>query len=139
MELLGVKKICVPAKLEQLDRVMEFTADYLEQMGCSMKLSLQIQISIEELFANVVNYGYPDEPGEFRMIMEMTGDSSLIMTLEDEGVEFNPLLNEDPDITLSAEERKIGGLGIFMVKMSMDKTEYQREGDTNRLILTKSW
>ena len=88
---------------------------------------MQINVAIDELFSNIVNYGYGQHKrGPVTLYVDVNSDERVInITFEDRGIPYNPLEKEDPDITLSAEERSIGGLGIFMVKKSMDKVEYE--------------
>ena len=91
-----------------------------------MKDQLQIQVAVEEIFVNIANYAYTPETGEALIRMRFDRYSREVsITLTDSGIPFDPLKKEDPDVTLTAEQRKIGGLGIFMVKKSMDAVEYE--------------
>ena len=132
------KQLNVKAELAELDTVISFLEETLEQAECPMKLITQISISVEEIFVNIANYAYSDQGGDCKLDMSV---ENQIMTLciTDSGAPFNPLAKEDPDITLSAEERAIGGLGILMVKQSMDHVEYCYEEKQNKLTLVKSW
>ena len=103
-----------------------------------MKAQMQIDVAIDELFANIAYYAYPDRTGEATVrfdFNETTRTASI--TFIDSGVPFNPLEQADPDVTLSAEEREIGGLGIFMVKKTMDTLEYSHENGYNELTIHK--
>ncbi len=131
-----MKRLEVPAEIERLEEVQAFADSFLEEMDCSMKIQMTLDIAIEELFVNIAHYAYPE--GEGSVVMEVDRDgSTFIMRFIDTGIPFDPLAKRDPDITLSAEEREIGGLGIFMVKKTMDKVEYEHVDDKNILTIRK--
>ena len=130
-----MKKI-FSAEDHNLDNVLDFVRDKLEENEANIKLIMTIPLAIEEIFVNVAHYAYKGAKGDFEIDLAFK-DDTVVITIEDSGVEFNPLAKEDPDIHLSAEDRKIGGLGIFMVKKIMDSVEYKRENDKNILTLTK--
>lgn len=119
-------KLELDATIENLPKVLEFIDSKLEELECSMKIQMQIDVSVEELFVNIANYAYKDGVGKAEIHIDATENpKSIEITLIDAGVPYDPLAKEDPDITLSAEERSIGGLGIFMVKKNMDDVTYQ--------------
>lgn len=128
-----------PAQLDQLEPVQEFVGQALVQYGCPPKIRFQIDVSIEEIFVNIVRYAYPPGQEGEALIRCGVGGEPLKVTIQflDRGKPFNPLAKEDADITLSAEERGIGGLGILMVKKSMDTVDYRYENGENILTLTK--
>lgn len=133
-----MKQIKVTADISQLDQVLAFADAILEEAGCSPKAQMQIDVAIEEIFVNIAHYAYPSGNGEATIYMEEDASSKTVqITFEDEGIPYDPLKNEDPDITLSAEERPIGGLGIFMVKKSMDDVSYEYSDGKNRLTIKK--
>lgn len=136
------RSIEVEATLTQLETVMSFLEEALEEAGCPMKTSMKIAVSIEELYVNVVNYAYTPLTGVCIMMIqaEYEGEQgSVRIELRDKGKAFNPWLRENPDISLSAEEREIGGLGIYMVKQSMDRVDYHYENGENRVSVEKDW
>ena len=91
-----------------------------------MKAQMQIDIAIDELFGNIAHYAYNPEVGEATVRIEVIEDPlAVVITFIDNGVPYDPLKREDPDTTLSAEEREIGGLGIYLVKKSMDEITYE--------------
>ena len=101
---------------------------------------MQIDVAIEEIFVNIAHYAYPE--GEGDAVISVGADTAaggVQIVFEDEGIPYDPLKNEDPDITLSAEDRPIGGLGIFMVKKSMDEVSYEYKDGKNRLTIKKSF
>ena len=135
-----MKQIKVKADTAELDNVLSFADTILEELGCSVKAQMQIDIAIEEIFVNIAHYAYPEAKGEAVIYVEPgEGSSSVTITFEDEGIPYDPLKNEDPDITLSADDRPIGGLGIFMVKKSMDEVSYEYKDGKNRLTIKKSF
>ena len=126
----------VPAKMEGMDVILAFVSLLLDTNGCSTKARTQLRIAVEELYVNVTLYAYPDGDGwaEIRGSVE---DGVVTFELIDAGRPFDPLAKEDPDIMLSGEERGIGGLGIFMVKNTMDEMHYEYRDGCNRLTLRK--
>lgn len=134
-----MKNIKVPALPEQLERVLDFINAELEECNCDMKTQLQIDIAAEEIYVNIAHYAYSGADGETEISCGMpdTGTRLFHIIFEDSGIPYNPLAKPDPDITLSAEQRKIGGLGIYMVKKSMDDVIYTHQDGKNRLTLIK--
>lgn len=129
----------VPASLAHLDAVLAFLEENLEEMGASFKVSMKIQVAVEEVFVNIANYAYPGRTdGQACIRLEkVDAPASVRITLIDSGIPYDPLKKPDPDVNLSAEERQIGGLGIFMVKQSMDTVSYAYIDGQNCLTLEK--
>ena len=135
-----MKQLTVNAQTSELSQVLAFADTILEEAGCSAKTKMQIDIAIEEIFVNIATYAYPSEGGQAVIEIETDKDGKIVkITFEDQGVPYNPLENEDPDITLPAEERPIGGLGIFLVKNIMDEVSYDYADGKNRLTIKKSF
>ena len=135
-----MKQLKVTADVSELDQVLAFADGILEEAGCSAKAQMQIDVAIEEIFVNIAHYAYPSGSGEATIYIETDPSSkNAMITFEDEGVPYDPLKKEDPDITLSVEDRPIGGLGIFMVKKSMDDVSYEYSDGKNRLTIRKSF
>jgi len=133
-----MKKLEVEAKVENLAAVMAFVDEELEMAECSMKAQMQIDIAVEEIFTNIAYYAYSPGTGDAVVQIDITEDPRCaVLTFTDHGVKYDPLAKEDPDVTLSAEDREIGGLGIFMVKKSMDDVRYEYKDGQNILVLTK--
>ena len=127
-----------PAKTDALNDVIGFVEETLETFECSMKNSMAICVAIEEVFVNVAHYAYGDGEGDLSFDIHFDTDSREVsFVMKDKGVPFDPLKKADPDITLSAEERSIGGLGIFITKKTMDKVEYTYENGENVLTMIK--
>jgi len=135
----NIGEINIEATIENIPVVTEFVEGKLEELGCSMKIMTQIDIAIDELFSNIARYAYHPEIGSAVVRVEVTEEPlAAIITFIDHGKPYDPLAKEDPDITLSAEDRGIGGLGIFMVKKTMDNIEYEYKDGQNILKITKN-
>ena len=127
-----------PAKTEYLDDVLGFVDQTLETFLCPMKIKTAICVAIEEVFVNVARYAYPEGAGDMTLQIGFDDQSrNVTFRMSDKGVPFNPLKKPDPDITLSAEEREIGGLGIFITKKTMDTVTYAYENGENILTMIK--
>lgn len=126
-----------PAKTDCVCEVQAFVDQVLEANNCKMKTQMQIDIAVEELFVNIAHYAYLDGPGEAEVSVALK-DGVLAVTFRDRGIPYDPTAREDPDITQSAEDRRIGGLGIYMVKKSMDSMTYSYRDGQNILTITKS-
>ena len=134
-----MKELTVHATVESLQAVTDFVDAQLEAVDCSMKAQTQIDIAIDELFANIAHYAYGEGIGDATVRFDFDEATRMAsITFVDSGVPFDPLEKADPDVTLSAEERAIGGLGIFMVKKTMDKMEYSYENGFNILTIHKT-
>ncbi|MCR5522804.1 MAG: ATP-binding protein [Clostridia bacterium] len=130
------KTLVVDAKKESLDTVIDFLDEYLDSKNCDMKKKIQIQLSLEEIFINVANYAYEGETGKAKITLNCENETVSI-SVYDKGKEYNPLNIPDPDTTLSAEEREIGGLGIFLVRKNMDEVNYKYENSENVFTMKK--
>ncbi len=134
----SMKELNIEATVENIEKVTDFVNEQLEFLGCSMKAQTQIDIAIDELFGNIAHYAYSPEVGKATVRVEVIKDPlSVVITFIDNGVPYDPLKAADPDVTLSAEEREIGGLGIFMVKKSMDDVSYEYKEGQNILRIKK--
>ena len=126
------------AKTEALSDILGFVDRMLEKYGCPMKIQMSLCVAIEEIFVNVARYAYKNGDGDVVLGIGFDKESSTItFRMADKGIPFDPLKKPDPDITLSAEEREIGGLGIFITKKTMDSVEYAYENGENVLTMTK--
>ena len=133
-----MKEITVDAMIENMNTVTAFVDDFLDQIACPMKSRIQINIVIDEIFGNICHYAYKDSVGAVTVRVE-SGNTpkAVFLTFTDNGIPYNPLDTEDPDITLSSEERKIGGLGIYLVKKNMDEMKYEYVNQQNILRIEK--
>ena len=133
-----MKELTIAATVENIDTVTDFVNEQLEAYDCPMKAQLQIAVAIDELFSNIAHYAYNPDVGQATVRVEVLENPlSVIITFIDNGIPYDPLKKEDPDITLSAEERDIGGLGIYMVKKTMDAVSYEYKDGCNILTIKK--
>ncbi len=134
-----MKELTVEAKTTNIEAVTDFVNEQLEALDCPMKAQMQIDIAIDELFGNIAHYAYNPEIGKATVRVEVIEDPlAVTITFIDNGVPYDPLAKADPDTTLSAEEREIGGLGIYMVKKSMDDITYEYKDGQNILAIKKN-
>ena len=135
-----MKEITLDATIGNIGEVTEFVNRSLEEGGCPMKAQLQIDIAVDELFGNIAHYAYQPETGPATVRIEITEKPpAAVLTFIDSGVPYDPLAKEDPDVTLSAGEREAGGLGIFLVKKSMDDMTYEYKDGQNILQIRKNF
>ena len=133
-----MKELTIAATVENIETVTDFVNEQLEALDCPIKAQMQIAIAIDELFGNIAHYAYNPEIGKATVRVEVTEDPlAVVITFIDNGVPYDPLAKADPDITLSAEEREIGGLGIYMVKKTMDDITYEYKDGENILKIKK--
>ena len=134
-----MKELKLAATVENIEVVTDFVNELLEELDCPMKAQMQIDIAIDEIFGNIAHYAYAPEVGDATVRVEVTeAPFGVEITFIDNGTPYDPLAKEDPDVTLSAEERKIGGLGIYMVKKSMDDVTYEYQEGKNILKIRKN-
>ena len=134
----GTRMITTEAKIENIEQITEFVDRKLEERECPVKQQIQIRTAIDEIVSNIARYAYTPDTGNVTVQFDYDeSDRSVLLTFTDEGVPFDPLQQEDPDITLSAEERGIGGLGIYLVRKTMDDVSYVREDGKNILLIRK--
>ena len=127
-----------PAKIDALSDVLGFVDQMLESYECPMKIQMAVCVAIEEIFVNVANYAYGDGEGDMTLGIGFDQESrNITFRMTDKGVPFDPLKKPDPDITLSAEDREIGGLGIFITKKTMNSVTYAYENGENILTMIK--
>lgn len=133
-----MKELTIAATVENIEVVTDFVNQQLEELACPMKAQMQINIAIDELFSNIAHYSYNPEIGQATVRVEvMENPLAVSITFIDNGVPYDPLSKGDPDLTRSAEERQIGGLGIYMVKKSMDEITYEYKDGQNILSIKK--
>lgn len=134
----NMKELTVEATRDNIPVITAFVDRQLEQLDCPMKAQAQIDIAIDELFSNIVHYAYHPEIGTATVRVEVVDEPlSVVITFIDRGVPYDPLAKLDPDVTLSAEERELGGLGIYIVKKSMNEITYEYKNGQNILRIRK--
>ena len=133
-----MNELTIAATLENIETVTDFVNHQLEALDCPMKAQMQIDVAIDELFSNIARYSYNPEVGQATVRVEVVDEPlAVIITFIDNGVPYDPLAEADPDVTLSAEERQFGGLGIYIVKKSMDEISYEYKDGQNILTIKK--
>ena len=136
--LKEIKELKVDARVEELDAVLAFIDAELESLNCPANIQAKLDLAVEEVFVNIASYAYKDVTGS--AVIKFAGledGSGAVITFIDEGMKYNPLERPDPDVTLPAEERGIGGLGVFLVKKIADEVSYDYIGNKNILKIVK--
>lgn len=134
-----MKELTTTATVENIDTVTAFVNEQLEALECPVKAMMQIDIAIDELFGNIAHYAYHPEIGSATVRVEVAEEPlAVVITFIDHGIPYDPLAAEDPDTTLSAEERGVGGLGVYMVKKSMDEITYEYKNGQNIVKIKKN-
>lgn len=134
-----MKELTIDATVENIVTVTSFVEEELEALACPMKAQMQIAVAIDELFGNIAHYAYNPDVGPATVRVEVIKSPlAVVITFIDNGVQYDPLARQEPDTTLSAEEREIGGLGIYMVKKSMDEITYSYKDGQNILQIRKN-
>ena len=123
LQKTSAETLTVAAINDNLHAVMAFVDDFLEKHDCTMKAQMQLDLCVEEIFVNIANYAYGSGSGDARICITYA-EGTVTITFADSGVPYDPLAKPDPDITLSAEERQIGGLGVYLVKKNTDRVDY---------------
>ena len=130
------REMKIAATLENMEPVLSFLNQALAEYGVSRGTRIKFDVAVEELFVNIASYAYAPDTGDAMIRAEFDGEMVSI-TLEDWGRPYNPLEKPDPDTTLSADERPIGGLGVYMVKESMDDVHYVHKDGRNCITIRK--
>ena len=132
----GMSELRLPAKVENLKEFMRFVSDFAKAKGFTPKRIQEIELATEEALINIFNYAYPDdETGEVEVRCGMQDSSSLVIDILDTGQPFDIQSVPEPDLTLDISDRKIGGLGIYLIKKMVSRVHYRREGQSNILTL----
>ncbi|MBR3366803.1 MAG: anti-sigma factor antagonist [Lachnospiraceae bacterium] len=136
--LFNRNELTLPATKENLAKVTDFIEALLDEAGCPLKTKMQISIAVEEIYVNIANYAYAPGTGDVTVTFETAGNPrTATMRFIDSGIPYDPLAKKDPDVTRSAEEREIGGLGVFIVKKTMDDIYYEYKDGRNILTMKK--
>ena len=133
-----MEKITIEAATDNLQQVIDFATELLEAHDCPMKVVMQMELVIEEVFVNVSSYAYRPDVGDVTVCVDFDENPVAVeITFIDGGKHYNPLEKDDPDTTLGIDEREIGGLGIFLVKKNVDETHYEYVDGKNILRVKK--
>ena len=129
----------IEALRENLEEVLAFLGERLDAADCTPKARMQLELAVEEIFINIASYAYNPDTGKATVRIEVSGDPlHVTITFIDRGVPYDPLAKADPDLSASAQERTVGGLGIFLTKKLMDDVAYEYRGGCNVLTLKKN-
>lgn len=133
-----MKELTTEATIDNIGIVTDFVNEQLQTLACPMKAQLQIDMAIDELFSNIARYAYHPEIGSATVRVDVTEHPMAVrITFIDQGIPYDPLSAVNPDTTLSAEERSPGGLGIYLVRQTMDDISYEYRGGQNILTIQK--
>ena len=134
-----MKELTIEATPENVEQVIEFIDGMLEEYGCGVREQIAIDVAVDELFSNIAHYAYNPETGYATVRVDVKNDPLAVeITFIDHGVPYDPMAKADPDTTLSVEDRQIGGLGILIVKKSMDAVNYEYKDGKNILTIKKN-
>lgn len=136
-----MKQIEVTATIQNLPKVFDFLQNAFDGIDVTPQTKRQIKMCVEEIYTNIANYAYNPEVGPATVTFSVDDEikpAKITITFSDSGKPYDPLKHEDPDLELSLEETPIGGLGIFLVKETMDKVEYKLKDGKNVLIMEKN-
>lgn len=132
-------QVSLENKISELDKLRETLEDLCSRWNFPLAVCMSLNLALEEAFTNIVNYAYDDQLSHMiRLNFSYTdADNRFEVEITDDGKAYDPTVQKKPDISLSAEERPIGGLGIFLIKKIMDEVSYERVSNQNKLYLTK--
>ena len=134
-----MKELTIEATPENVDKAIEFVDEMLQEYGCGMKEQMALDVAVDELFSNIAHYAYNPDVGYATVRVDVLQDPlSVEVTFIDNGKQYDPLAKADPDTTLSVEDRPIGGMGILIVKKSMDAVNYEYKDGKNILTIKKN-
>lgn len=133
-----MKELLIDAKVDNLNKVLSFVDQELEELGCSFKSQMQLDVAVEEIFVNIASYSYQPGTGSARICLDVEHSPlTIVVRFIDSGIPYDPLKRKDPNVTLGAADRAIGGLGIYMAKKSVDEMLYEYREGKNILTLRK--
>lgn len=133
-----MKELQIASIVSNIDEVTDFINQELDEFDCPMKIKIQLDVAIDEIFSNISNYAYNGKEGNVLIQTEYEKDTNMIsIRFIDSGIPFNPLKHKEPDVTMSASQRQIGGLGIFLVIRTMDKVNYEHQDGKNMFTIWK--
>lgn len=133
-----MKEITLQARIEKIPEATAFIDGELEALGCGLKAQMQIDVAMDELFGNIARYAYGENEGKVTIRFHFEEDTrQAVITLTDRGVPFDPTAALTPDVNIPAEERQVGGLGIFLVRKTMDDMAYEYRAGQNVLTIRK--
>lgn len=130
-----MSSIQLPAKIENMELLVQFISDIARKLGFSGKRVKEIELATEEALVNIINYAYPDHSGDIKVTCTQDPSKALVIKIEDTGIAFDISSLKDPDISAGISDREVGGLGVFLIRKLMDKVQYHRKNKKNILEL----
>ena len=135
-----MKTITLEATIKSIGIITDFADRELQALDCPLRTQMQIRVAIDEIVSNIARHAYAPDTGKITVGFEFEEqDRTAVLTFMDEGIPFDPLQRAEPDVTLPAEKRPIGGLGILLVRKTMDDVTYRREDGKNILSIRKKF
>ena len=131
------KKLVIKNDISEISKLATFIGELSEELDFTPELNFNLNLVLEEAISNVILYAYGKEEQKEISLVAYSSDNNLVFVLTDSGMEFDPTKVPDADVTLSAEEREIGGLGIYLIRQIMNTVEYQRIDGKNVLTMRK--
>jgi len=128
-------QIKLPAVLENLTQFIESVSDCARAQGFGQKRLSQIEVAMDEALVNIVHYSYPDKSGDAEVVCSIDDKNRFIIEIMDWGLPFNVLSLDEPDLISDISERKVGGVGVFIIRKLMDDVKYRYEDNKNILVL----
>lgn len=135
-----MKELKIEATIENLSKVFKFLQESLDTCDAPSKVKRQIKLCVEEIYMNITHYAYNPETGMAKIGVDVIGGENperVVISFVDEGKPYDPLAKQDPDLELSLDDRPIGGLGIYLVKTTMDSVAYEHKDGQNVLTIEK--
>ena len=130
-----MSSIQLPAKIENMELLVQFISDIARKLGFSGKRVKEIELATEEAIVNIINYAYPDHSGNIKVTCTQDPSKAFVIKIEDTGIAFDISSLKDPDISAGISDREVGGLGVFLIRKLMDKVQYRRKNKKNILEL----
>ena len=135
---MGTINFKLKNSLTELDNLCEHLSQFCQSCGFSKRQTFEINLALDELFTNIISHGFNDEDEHLIHVACVNKDGKLKITIEDDGVPFNPTDAPHPNLKCAFKDREIGGLGIHLIRSYMDRIEYRRKSGKNVLVLTKA-
>jgi anti-sigma regulatory factor (Ser/Thr protein kinase) len=130
-----MSSIQLPARIENMELLVQFISDIARKLGFSGKRVKEIELATEEALVNIINYAYPDHSGDIKVTCTQDPSKAFVIKIEDTGIAFDISSLKDPDISAGISDREVGGLGVFLIRKLMDKVQYHRKNKKNILEL----
>jgi len=135
---MGTTSFVLKNHLSELDTLCDHLRQFCRDCGVTKRQTFEINLALDELFTNIISHGFEDQEEHHVRVTCTSQDGVLKITIEDDGIPFNPTAAPHPNLKCAFKDREIGGLGIHLIRSYMDRIEYNRRGGKNILVLTKT-